>query len=115
MGRVGHRHPRLTALRLHGRDVEHKVRLLDAAPRRAAPDDAAVLAEGVAHAADLQVVLGHGHLPAQRVRLTGNLHSSQQEDQEPVPQCPNNNLTRQRPTLSQKYNLTRPSPTLSQK
>jgi hypothetical protein len=30
VSRVGHRHPLLAALRLHGRDVKHKVRVLNA-------------------------------------------------------------------------------------
>ena len=64
MRRVRHGHPLLAALRLHRRDVEHEVRVDDAAARLAPAHHAAVLPEGVADAAHVEVVLGHLDLAA---------------------------------------------------
>ena len=73
MRSVGHRHPLLTALRLHGGDVEDKVRVEDALAGLLTPHHPAVLPEGVADPADVQVVLGDLHLPAHGERLAGIL------------------------------------------
>ena len=69
VGRVGDRHPLLASLGLHGRDVKDEVGALNALAGRGRAPDLAVLAEGVADAADLQVLLGHLDLPAHRLRL----------------------------------------------
>lgn len=73
MRRVGHRHPLLAALGLHGRDVEDKVGLLDARAGLAWAADLAVLAEGVADAADLEVLVGDLDLAAHGAGLAGVL------------------------------------------
>ena len=73
VGSVRHRHPLLASLRLHGGDVEDKVSVEDALPRLLAPHHPAVLTEGVADPADVQVVLGDLHLPAHGERLAGIL------------------------------------------
>ena len=59
---VGHGHPLLAALGLHGGDVEHEVRADDAGSRLPGPHHPAVLPEGVTHAAHVQVLLGDFNL-----------------------------------------------------
>lgn len=73
MGRVRHRHPLLAPLRLHGGDVEDEVGVEDALARVLAAHHPAVLPEGVADPADVQVVLGDLHLPAHGEGLAGVL------------------------------------------
>ena len=74
MSCIGHSHSFLAAFRFHGRDVEDEVGVHDArAGRRGWPPDLAVLAEGVANPANLQVLLGHLNLSAHGVRLAGVL------------------------------------------
>lgn len=73
MGGVGNGHALLTPLRLHGRDVEDEVSVLDAAARGGGAADLAVLAECVADPADFQVVLGNLYLAAHGASLAGIL------------------------------------------
>ena len=70
VGRVGNGHPLLAALRLHGRDVEDEVRILDSGARFRRPFDHAVLSECVADPADLEMGLGYFDLAAHRALLT---------------------------------------------
>ena len=60
---VGHRHPLLTALSLHGWDVEDKVGVEDSLAGVLTAHHPTVLAECVADPADVQVVFWHLHLP----------------------------------------------------
>ncbi len=74
MSRVGDRHPLLAPLRLHGRDVEDEICSLDATGKLLQGvgtfvKSPAVLSEGIAHPARLQVALGYLNLPAHGHRL----------------------------------------------
>jgi hypothetical protein len=70
VGRVGHGHPLLAAFRLHGRDVEDEISILDTGTRFRRSLDHAVLTECVADSADLEVGLGYFDLAAHRALLT---------------------------------------------
>ena len=56
---VGHRHPLLTPLRLHGADVEHEVGVDDAGARLTASHHPTVLTKGIAHSTHVKMILGH--------------------------------------------------------
>ena len=69
VGRVGHGHPLLAALRLHGRDVKDEIRILDSGTRFRGSFDHAVLSECVADSADLEMGLRYFDLAAHRALL----------------------------------------------
>ena len=69
VGSVGHRHPLLAPLGLHGGDVEHEVRVVDPRPRLRIAHHAAVLPEGVADPAHVEVGLRDLDLATHRLGL----------------------------------------------
>ncbi len=73
VGRVGNGHSLLAAFRLHGRDVEDEIRILDSGTRLWRSFNHAVLSECVANPADLEVGLGYFDLAAHRALLASIL------------------------------------------
>ena len=69
VGRVGHSHPLLATLCLHGRDVEDEIRILDSGTRFRGPFDHAVLPKCVADSANFEVGLGNFNFAAHRALL----------------------------------------------